>query len=126
MTSCLGRVPKIVSVSGTVLCRSCFRFFALSCYTWSIIVRWRPSPSAAIVTQLVTRLRARGESPDLPGGSVRSGALNQVPWHWGQAPRGHSSTLDVTLSAKGMASPHSSIIVSHRILSNFLNGSLFL
>ena len=43
-----------------------------------------------------------------------------------QAPRGHSSTLDVTLSAKGMASPHSSIIVSHRISSNFLNGSLFL
>lgn len=50
----------------------------------------------AIVTQLVTRL---------------------------QAPRDHSSALDVTLSAKGIASAHSSII-SRRISSNFLNGSL--
>jgi hypothetical protein len=60
------------------------------------------------------------------GGSVTSGALNEVSLHWGQAPRGHSSTLDVTLSAKGMASPYSTIISSQRISSNFLNGSLFL
>lgn len=52
----------IASVSGNDICRSCFRVFALSCYTWSIIVRWRPSPSAAIVTQLVTHLQARGRA----------------------------------------------------------------
>ena len=50
----------ILSVSGNAICRSCFRVFALSCYTRSTIVRWRPSLSAAIVTQLVTRLQARG------------------------------------------------------------------
>jgi len=44
----------------------------------------------------------------------------------GQASRGHSSMLDVMLSAKGMASPHSFSISYCRILSNFLNGSLFL
>lgn len=45
-------------MSGNAICRSCFRVFALSCHTWTTIVRWRPSASAAIVTQLVTRLRA--------------------------------------------------------------------
>ena len=34
----------------------------MSCCTWSTIVRWCPSPSAAIVTQLVTRLQARGQA----------------------------------------------------------------
>jgi hypothetical protein len=76
--------------------------------------------SSEVLEQVAASLRT------CRGGSVTSGALNEVSRHLGQAPRGHSSTLDVTLSAKGMASPHSSIIVSHRIWSNFLNGSLFL
>jgi hypothetical protein len=42
--------------------RSCFHIFALSCCMWSTLVRWCPSPSAAIVAQLVTRSRARGQA----------------------------------------------------------------
>jgi hypothetical protein len=45
--------------SGNDIYRSCFRIFSLSCYTWFTIVRWRPSPSSTIVTQLVTRLASR-------------------------------------------------------------------
>lgn len=47
-------------MSGNAIYRLCFRNFALSCCTWSMLVRWRPLMSAAIVTQLVTRLWARG------------------------------------------------------------------
>ncbi len=43
------------SVSGNDICRLCFRIFTLSCCTWSALVRWRPSLSATIVTQLVTQ-----------------------------------------------------------------------
>jgi len=64
---CRSPGSTIASVSGNVLCRSCLRFFALSYYTWSTIVRWRPSPSAAIVTQLVTLLQARGRVSGLTG-----------------------------------------------------------
>jgi hypothetical protein len=50
------------SVSGNAMGRSCFRILVLSCCAWSTLVHWCPSPSAAIVTQLVTRLRARGQT----------------------------------------------------------------
>ena len=52
--------PDLTSsvASGNDICCSCFRIFALSCCTWSTIVRWRPSSSAAVVTQLVTHLQA--------------------------------------------------------------------
>jgi hypothetical protein len=60
-----GFEPVTSSVSGNAICRSCSRIFALSCYTWSTLVRWCPSSSAAIVTQLVTRLRARGQTDPL-------------------------------------------------------------
>ena len=46
------------SVSGNDIGRARFRIFFLSCCTWCTIVRWRPSLSAVIVTQLVTRLQA--------------------------------------------------------------------
>ena len=48
------RVPKIVSVSGNAICRSCFRILSMSCCTWSTLVRCCVSSSVAIVTQLVT------------------------------------------------------------------------
>jgi hypothetical protein len=54
------RGQTIASVSGNDIGRSCFRIFILSCYMWSRVVRWCSPASAAIVTQLVTRLRARG------------------------------------------------------------------
>jgi hypothetical protein len=44
------------SVSGNVPRRSCFRIFALICCEWSALVHWCSPRSAAIVTQLVTRL----------------------------------------------------------------------
>ena len=48
------------SVSGNVICRSRFRILALSCHAWSILVRWCPSASAAIVSWLLaSRLVAR-------------------------------------------------------------------
>jgi len=43
------------SASGNGTGRPCFRISAMSCYEWSAGVRWCLSPSAAIVTQLVTR-----------------------------------------------------------------------
>ena len=43
------------SVSGNAIYSSCFRIFTLSCCAWSVLVRWRPSPSAVVVTQLVTQ-----------------------------------------------------------------------
>ena len=55
----------IASVSGNAICRLCFRVFALSFCTLSTLVRWCPSSSAAIVTQLVTRLRARDQTDPL-------------------------------------------------------------
>jgi hypothetical protein len=58
------------SLSGKFCKRSCFRIFTVSCRMWSAFVRWHPSPSAAIVTQLVTRLRAHGS-----GGRKRSALL---------------------------------------------------
>ena len=42
-------------MSGNTIYCSCFRIFTLSCCPWSALVRWCPSLSAAIVTQLVTR-----------------------------------------------------------------------
>ena len=48
-----GRTP---SLSGNDIGRSCFRISAMTCREWSACVRWRLSPSAAIVTQLVTAL----------------------------------------------------------------------
>ena len=54
------------SVSGSDICRSCFRIQAVSCYLWSALVRWCPSPSGAIVTQLVARpLGLRPDHGDL-------------------------------------------------------------
>ena len=50
-----GFEPVTSSVSGNDIYRICFRIFALSCCTWSALVYWRPSLSAAIVTQLVTQ-----------------------------------------------------------------------
>lgn len=48
--------PQVTSsVSGNFFRRSCFRISALTCCEWSTHVRWCLSPSAAIVTQLVTR-----------------------------------------------------------------------
>lgn len=58
------------SVSGNDICRICFRFFAVNCCLWSTLVRWCPLLSAAIVTQLVTRLHARGQTDPLLVGSV--------------------------------------------------------
>jgi hypothetical protein len=52
-----GFEPVTSSVSGNAICRSCFRILTLNFYVRSTLVRWCPSPSAAIVTQLVTRLR---------------------------------------------------------------------
>ncbi len=52
---CSRVVPKIVSVSGNSSGRAYFRISAMTCGEWSARVRWRPSPSAAIVTQFVTR-----------------------------------------------------------------------
>jgi hypothetical protein len=52
-------------VSGNAICRSCFHIFAPSWCTWSTLVRWCSPSSAAIVTQLVTRLRARGQTDHL-------------------------------------------------------------
>ena len=56
------------SVSGNDVDCSCFRIFTLSCCAWSVLVRWRPPPWAAIVTQLVTQaaflsgiIRRRGQ-----------------------------------------------------------------
>ncbi len=48
----------ITSVSGNDVNCSCFRIFTLICCAWSALVRWRPSPWAAVVTdQLVTHHR---------------------------------------------------------------------
>ena len=44
------------SLSGNFFNRSCFRISGLTCGEWSARVRWRPSLSTAIVTQLGTRL----------------------------------------------------------------------
>ena len=44
------------SVSGNAIYCSCFRIFTLSCCVWSALVRWCPSLSAVIVTQLGTQL----------------------------------------------------------------------
>ena len=65
-----GFEPVTSSVSGNDICRICFRFFAVNCCLWSTLVRWCPLLSAAIVTQLVTRLRARGQTDPLFVGSV--------------------------------------------------------
>ena len=59
------------SVSGNDVYRSCFRIFVLSCWAWSVLVRWCPSPSAAVVTQLVTQ--AAFFSGESPGGLSLSG-----------------------------------------------------
>ena len=59
-------VLMIASVSGNDVYCSCFRIFTLSCRAWSALVRWRPSPWAAVVTQLVTH--AAFLSGKLPGG----------------------------------------------------------
>ena len=52
-------------MSGNDICHSRFHIFALICCAWSALVRWCPSLSAAIVTQLVTRLGARPDSGDV-------------------------------------------------------------
>ncbi len=49
-----GFEPVTSSVSGNAIYRSRFRIFILKCCARSMHVRWRPSMSAAIVTQLVT------------------------------------------------------------------------
>ena len=50
-------IPDLTSsVSGNSLRRSCFRIWAMGCWEWSVNVHWRPSLSAPIVTQLVTRV----------------------------------------------------------------------
>jgi len=51
-----GFEPVTSSVSGKFAKRSCFRFLVTTCGYWSMRVHWCPSLSAAIVTQLVTRL----------------------------------------------------------------------
>ena len=48
--------PWTSSLSGKFAKRSCFRFVITACGYWSTHVHWCPSLSAAIVTQLVTRL----------------------------------------------------------------------
>ena len=48
--------PWTSSLSGKFAKRSCFRFLITACGYWSTHVHWCPSLSAAIVTQLVTRL----------------------------------------------------------------------
>jgi hypothetical protein len=66
------------SVSGNFHRRLCFRISAMTCYKWSARIRWRLWPSAAIVTQLVTRLLVSmlrfgdgpGREPGPPGTSV--------------------------------------------------------
>ncbi len=49
------------SVSGNALCRSCFRIFAMSCCTWSTLVRWccRRRPRSLLSLLLASRLAAR-------------------------------------------------------------------
>jgi hypothetical protein len=90
---------------------------------------WQPSQCPTTSGRSHDHLTRTFEDTRVPGWAD---ALDANSWQrgrggsLGQAPRGHSSMLDVTLSAKGMASPHSSIISSCRISSNFLNGSLFL
>jgi hypothetical protein len=53
-----GFEPVTSSVSGNDVYCSCFPIFTLSCCAWSVLVRWRPSPRAAVVTQFVTHLPA--------------------------------------------------------------------
>jgi hypothetical protein len=63
--------PVTSSVSGNDVYCTRFRIFTLSCCAWSVLVRWRPSPSAVVVTQLVTQaaflsgiIRRRGSQPE--------------------------------------------------------------
>ena len=65
-----GFEPVTSSVSGNDIYRVRFRFFALNCCPWSILVRSRPLLSAAIVTQLVTHLWTRGQADPLLARSV--------------------------------------------------------
>ena len=91
-----GRFRKIVSVSGNVLRGSCFRFFILSCCEWSTCVRWRPSLSAAIVTQLVTCLRPLGRA-------YLSSVLHWSPWtRWAAQRPGRSSGARSARSSVGL------------------------
>jgi hypothetical protein len=78
-----GPAPELTSsVSGNAIYRSCFRFSALSSCIWSTIVRWRPSLSVAVVTQLVTHHRARSPaclSMRTIGNEVSDGRLRRRP-----------------------------------------------
>ncbi len=74
-----GSGPVISSVSGNDVYCSCFRIFTLSCCAWSVLVRWRPSPWPAVVTQLVTQ--AALFSGQLPGGlSLSAQPLSVGGW----------------------------------------------
>ena len=70
--------------SGNDVYCSCFRIFTLSCCAWSMLVRWRPSPWAAVVTQLVTQAahtQAAFLSGKLPSGlSLRAQPLSVGGW----------------------------------------------
>jgi hypothetical protein len=55
-----GFEPVTSSVSGNAIYGSCFRIFKVSCSVRSVLVRWCPSLSAAVVTQLVTHLQPCG------------------------------------------------------------------
>lgn len=70
------------SVSGNAIYRSCFRILALSCYARSTLVRWCPSLSAAIVTQLVTRLRLAAQTDPLLVRYVQLVAWRRLPGNW--------------------------------------------
>ena len=58
------------SLSGNVLIRSRFRFYAMACCEWSAHVRWWLSPSAAIV--LSEPKRARKTRPCRRSGRIRT------------------------------------------------------
>ena len=67
----------IASVSGNDIYSSSFRIFVLICCTWSARVRRCPSPSAAIVTQLVTQPVPLAQESEVISHSVLSEVFDQ-------------------------------------------------
>lgn len=65
--------------SGNVHRRLCFRILTMTCCKWSARIRWCLSPSAAIVTQLVTRSPESSWSWWEPGAVGGDHLLRRVP-----------------------------------------------
>jgi hypothetical protein len=53
--SCEQKIASTVnSASVALFSPICFRIFALSCFSWSAVARWRPSLPTAIVTEVIS------------------------------------------------------------------------